>query len=115
MLLGACSSVSPLPCGVVQKATTSLCCVVSFWLQLSSMGDIAVYIDLAACHGLFAVAAWSLFQCVTFTLWGCAKDCSEFMMCSAFWSQLSSVGDVAVQIDLAACHRLFATAAWSLF
>ncbi|KAM2511804.1 hypothetical protein TB1_035257 [Malus domestica] len=111
MLLGAYSSVSHLPCGVVQKATISLCYVVPFWLQLSSMGDIAVYIDLAACHGLFAAAAWSLFQCVTFTLWGCAKDCSEFMMCSAFWSQLSSVGDFAVHIDLAACHGLFAAAA----
>ncbi|KAM1973362.1 hypothetical protein ACFX16_020066 [Malus domestica] len=30
LLLGACSSASPLPCGVVQKTAASLCCVVPF-------------------------------------------------------------------------------------
>ncbi|KAM1161535.1 hypothetical protein ACFX14_000668 [Malus domestica] len=66
-------------CKKLQRGFAVKCLLVTTFLG----GDV-VHLDLAACRKLFAAAAPSFFQCVTFTLWGCAKDCSEFMLCSVF-------------------------------
>ena len=50
----------------MQKTAAGFSLCNAFWSQFFLGGDVAVHIDLAACRGLFAAAAWSLLQCVTF-------------------------------------------------
>ncbi|KAM2582756.1 hypothetical protein TB1_004855 [Malus domestica] len=64
LLLGARSSTSLLPCGVVQKTAAGICCVVPFVTTFLG-GDVAV--------------------------WCCARDYSGDLLCSAFDHSFPSV------------------------
>ncbi|KAM1591983.1 hypothetical protein FF1_035870 [Malus domestica] len=51
LLLGACSSASPLPCGVVQKTAASLCCVVPFGHNFPRWGTLPCILTLLLAIG----------------------------------------------------------------
>ena len=79
-----------------QKIAPCLRCVVPFGHNIPLVvtlwcAFVAAPYRARCCCLVWVVAAWSLLQCVTFTVWGCAKDCNKFMLCSAFLSQFSSM------------------------